>query len=449
MSMVSIGIRKYFENAPDGPGGAVVSIIPIADAGGTTLSFQDKLVRRHDNLIVPIGQSENRFSLSLPSGQYLARVTLPSGEWLEQQFETNESAPVTLDFEAQQSEHEWLSWQHFSGGTNARPTSVQMRSARPAPTTGGMPKAAFPRLAQADLQQAFAAFDTGINGTGEYGGAKLWSALLRAKDDKDDWERFGNLGGPACWSARVLQPDREDNEFRLFRTSAQDARWAGRTQNNWRNFLVARTSRALEIAAIPLQWRTQGTSLGFTAEVLLHKKTGNESFLTRTGIADTQSSSMLSYMAQGRFDLARPFVEHARELLFDKQDNPLGAAAGGYVLLANASASGDTQWENWTGRLMTMAPWLPDAAILHGIRALRLGSNEADFRTAGAKLYEAYKRGPPFFSMGVVLLQEGLSQIAGEWNEPPMVDALKVVDEFAAHLDASQPFTTLRFAREI
>jgi hypothetical protein len=59
----------------------------------------------------------------------------------------------------------------------------------------------------------------------------------------------------------------------------------------------------------------------------------------------------------------------------------------------------------------------------------------------------AFRRGPPFFSMGVVLLQEGLSQIAGEWGEPAMVAALKVVDEFAARLDCGQPFTTLRFSR--
>lgn len=445
MSMVSIGIRKYFENAPDGPGGAVVSIIPIANAGGASLSNTDRKSRRYDNLIVPIGQSERRFSLSLPSGQYLARVTLPSGEWLEQQFETNESAPVTLDFQAQQSEHEWLSWQHFSGATNARPTSIQMRSARPVMTTGGTSKSAFPRTGQADLQQAFAAFDSNA---GEFSGSNLWGALLRAKQDGDKWERFGNLAGPACWSAKVLKADHEDGEFRLFRTHMHDGRWAGKTQSNWRNFLVARTSRALEIASLPLQWRTLGPSPGFTTEVLLHKKASSESFLTRTGIADTQSSSMLSYMAQGRFDLARPFVEHARELLFDKQDNPLGAAAGGYVLFADASASGDKNWADWTGRLISLAPWLPDAAILHGIRTLRLGSSESEFRHAGAKLHEAFMRGPPFFSMGVALLQEGLSQVAGEWNEPSMVEALKTVDAFAAHLDASQPFTTVRFARE-
>jgi hypothetical protein len=183
--------------------------------------------------------------------------------------------------------------------------------------------------------------------------------------------------------------------------------------------------------------------------VLLHKKVGSESYLTRTGIADTISGSMIGYMAQGRSDLAAPFVEHARELLFEKQDNPLGAAAGGYVLLANASAAGDTQWSNWTGRLMSIAPWLPDAAILHGIRALRLGTTEAEFRHAAEKLLLAFRRGPPFFSMGIPLLQEGLSQVAGEWGEPEMIAAHRTVKQFAARLDVGQPFTTLRFTRDL
>jgi hypothetical protein len=448
MSTVSIGIRKFFEAAPDGPGGAVVNIIPLAGAQGERLSPTEKSTRRRDNLIAPIGQTGTHLNVELPSGQYLARVALPSGEWLEKQFEANESLPVLLDFEAQPSRHEWLSWQHFSGGTDSRPTNVQMRASPMRSTrTGAQPKAAFPRTEQSDLQQALAAFDTGLHGDGPFGGEKLWAAMLRGKKDEGSWERFGNEGGPGCWSARLAAVDREDPEFRLLRTSAQDGRWAGRTQNHWRNFLVARTVHALEIATVPLQWRALGSSPGFTAEVLLHKKVGSESYLTRSGIADTISGSMISYMAQGRSDLALPFVDHARELLFDKQDNPLGAAAGGYVLLANASAAGDTQWSNWTGRLMSIAPWLPDAAILHGIRALRLGTSEAEFREAGDKLLSAFRRGPPFFSMGVVLLQEGLSQVAGEWQQAEMVAALKVVDEFAARLDCAQPFTTLRFAR--
>jgi hypothetical protein len=91
MSTVSIGIRKFFEAAPDGPGGAVVNIIPLAGAQGERLSQTEKSTRRRDNLIAPIGQAGTHLNVELPSGQYLARVALPSGEWLEKQFEANES----------------------------------------------------------------------------------------------------------------------------------------------------------------------------------------------------------------------------------------------------------------------------------------------------------------------------------------------------------------------
>ena len=133
---------------------------------------------------------------------------------LEKQFKASESLPVMLDFEAQQSEHEWLSWQHFSGGTNARPTNVQMRPNRTrSATLGGTPKSAFPRADQADLQQAFAAFDKGAGGAGPYGKARLWTALLNGKHDEGSWERFGNAAGPGCWSARLAKADHEDADF--------------------------------------------------------------------------------------------------------------------------------------------------------------------------------------------------------------------------------------------
>ena len=95
-----------------------------------------------------------------------------------------------------------------------------------------------------------------------------------------------------------------------------------------------------------------------------------------------------------------------------------------------------------------MAQWLPDGAILHGIRKLRMGTTEQDFRIAGDNLLEAYRRGPPVFSLGIPLLQEGLMQMAHQWKEPAMQQALKTVNAFAAHLDTAQPFTTLRFDRE-
>ena len=92
--------------------------------------------------------------------------------------------------------------------------------------------------------------------------------------------------------------------------------------------------------------------------------------------------------------------------------------------------------------------WLPDGAILNGIRRLRTGRSDADFGEAQRILLEGFSRGPPFFSMGVLLLQEGLMQLANEWGEPAVKQALATVNRTAAYLDMSQPFTTIRFDKE-
>jgi hypothetical protein len=451
MSKLVIGIEKAFDGPFSGPG-ALLNVIPVADANGRALEPHAQRERRRENVIVPVGdRGEMRELDDLPDGEYVARVRLPTGETIDRAFSTKKGAPpVEIKLQAAPSKHEWLSWQQLSGNTTPVSSSVQLRATTrgAGATTGARPKAAYVHTDRADLRQAFTAFDVGITAQGPCGNGQLWEGLLRAgQSPPEAWQRFGNPA-PACWSGELNAIDREDEEFRLVRTSRSDARWEGRTQESWRHFFVLRSKDALEIASVPLAWRTSSGVARHNVEILVKKRATADAFLTSVAIADEQASAMLSYMAQGRPDLARPFVEYARGLLFEKIDNPLGAAAGGYVLLANASAAGDSNWQNWTGNLKSMAQWLPDGAILHGIRKLRMGTTEQDFRIAGDNLLEAYRRGPPVFSLGIPLLQEGLMQMAHQWKEPAMQQALKTVNAFAAHLDTAQPFTTLRFDRE-
>jgi hypothetical protein len=448
MSKLVIGVARQFESSYSGPG-ALLNIIPIANVDGSALDAQEHGSRRQEDVIVPVGDRGETREVDLPAGRYLARVRMPSGEIIDTPFAAVKDEPVHLQINPTPSKHEWLSWQQLSGNIIRRP-SVQLRERTITPTPLGAPKAksAYAQVARTDLRQAFTALDVGSAAQGTFGNGKLWDALLRAKEDLPDaWQRFGNPAGPACWSGELQAIDREDEEFRLLRTSRADARWENRTQDSWRHYFVLRSDEAIEIASVPLGWRFTGPSSSSRIEVLTRKRAAPGAFLSRVTITDEQTSAMLCYMAQGRPDLARPFVELARGLLLEKIDNPLGAAAGGYVLLANASAAGDSGWQNWTGNLMSMAPWLPDGAILHGIRKLRMGTDDDDFRQAGRTLLDAFRRGPPVFSMGIPLLQEGLMQIAHQWQEEETKAALKTVNTIAAHMDTAQPFLTLRFRR--
>ncbi len=462
MSIVELSVQKYFLGAPSGPGGALVSVIPIADADGKPLDPAARRALRRENLIVPIGSQGDSLKIDLPPGHYLARATLPFGEALEEEFEVRESKTSRVLLAAENSPHEWLSWHHFGGSTTAVPSDVGLKRVPPAsqvrssdtvrwvPEAGTLQRKGVARGVRVPggAQHGFVGFAVGPGAQGAFGQGKLWDALLRADPPDGGGWSLGNPQGPDCWGERVLRADDEDQEFILFRSSERDGRWGGRTGVAWRNFFVARSADAVEVATVPLQWQREADTPPWSVEVLLRKSAPADNFLTRTTIVDSRAGALIGYMSQGRLDLARPFVDLAYELLHDKIFNPLGAAAGGYVLLSTAAAQDKHDWLQWTRNLMQWFGWLADGAVLVGINALRTGRNDEDFRAARDALLEGFNRGVPYFSIGVLLLQEGLLQLANEWHEPQTVQALAVVSRFAAHVDVSQPFTTLRFQRQ-
>ena len=113
--------------------------------------------------------------------------------------------------------------------------------------------------------------------------------LLRAgQSPPEAWQRFGNPA-PACWSGELNAIDREDEEFRLVRTSRSDARWEGRTQESWRHFFVLRSKDALEIASVPLAWRTSSGVARHNVEILVKKRATADAFLTSVAIADART----------------------------------------------------------------------------------------------------------------------------------------------------------------
>lgn len=455
MSAVAISVEKYFDGVNEGPG-ALVSVIPVADAAGKPLDGPAKLARRRDDLVVPMSMHGQGVTIDLPPGEYVARVTLPSGRALESEFAVVDDKPASVVVEAGDSPHEWLSWHHFGGSTTATPSEVLL--SRPteraaASIAGGAPafraKAARPTTAQADVRFGFTAFQVGEDATGPFSKGALWHALLNGAGSYDkSWQTLGNRASAACWGDRMDRSDEEDAEFILFRTSLRDARWMGRADRSWRNYFVARTNQAIEIATLPLPWERTEQMPAWVVELLIRRTAPPDTFLTRTTVADTRGGAMISYMSQRRLDLARPFFKQARDYLVEKLFNPLGAAAGAYVLLTTATSDSEPSWNDWTRNLANWFKWLPDGAVLRGISMLRKGQSDAEFREAQDWLLEGFARGVPYYSLGVLLLQEGLLQLASEWKEPATVRALETVNRVAAALDVSQPFTTLRFTRK-
>ncbi len=186
----------------------------------------------------------------------------------------------------------------------------------------------------------------------------------------------------------------------------------------------------------------------WVVELLIRRTAPPDTFLTRTTVADTarRRHDQLHVAATAR---SRATVLQAGTRL-PRREALQPTWRSGWRLRAAHHGDGPTPSRaGTTGRAISptgssgcrMAPY--SAASACCARA----ESDAEFREAQDWLLEGFARGVPYYSLGVLLLQEGLLQLASEWKEPATVRALETVNRVAAALDVSQPFTTLQLHR--
>jgi hypothetical protein len=110
------------------------------------------------------------------------------------------------------------------------------------------------------------------------------------------------------------------------------------------------------------------------------------------------TDSVASYLATGHMRAAAHVAANARDLLFEKIEDPVGAALGAYALLRLGRI--DEVVEDWIRNLANWTPALPDGAVIAGEQAARNG----DTKEARRWLDEAVNRGTPMFADGLSLL---------------------------------------------
>jgi hypothetical protein len=142
---------------------------------------------------------------------------------------------------------------------------------------------------------------------------------------------------------------------------------------------------------------------------------------------------------------ASPEYTPALEMLYYKWTNPLGAAAGGYLLLGTEADRTKKPWHEWIHNLSDRFPWLPDGAIQEAWLWLRQGSSAENLDRAYRALKIAYSRGLPYFSLGFQWMVDGLT-LVGERNEEA-TELLRLVQRAAWRVNTSQPFTSIALAR--
>jgi hypothetical protein len=213
-----------------------------------------------------------------------------------------------------------------------------------------------------------------------------------------------------------------------------------------RALLVSRGGEA-ELAFLPLPWPHPESSVGATVDVFVRDEVDHATpFRASVTVRDPVYGAAISFIASGRTRNAAQIFDDARDMLFDKVDNPLAAAAGAYALISSQAGSGEEPWHAWTENLMGWFPWLPDGAILCGRLMLRDEQSDPDVDRAREMLFAGYSRGIPFFSSGIRWLLTGLTVFADDGDEEA-AEMLAVVRRVSLRTDMSQPFTVIRLGQ--
>ncbi|MBB6600331.1 hypothetical protein [Luteimonas sp. MC1825] len=155
-------------------------------------------------------------------------------------------------------------------------------------------------------------------------------------------------------------------------------------------------------------------------------------------VDDVDASAYLGFLYNGQIQAASLILKEAESFLYEKDANPIAAAAGAYGLLAYTSEdeeASNSPWRYWIQNLYGRSPGLPDSAIAMAQMYWRFGlpgsdgAEDIDVEVLRDYATEAVHRGIPYFSMGVTLLSDILLALSqdDESNERtgPRVDLTK------------------------
>lgn len=159
---------------------------------------------------------------------------------------------------------------------------------------------------------------------------------------------------------------------------------------------------------------------------------------------------LLALLRRGEVNTAKVIeqdqAQMAEEMVFDKRQDPVAAAVGGYFLLR---INDHQRLHNWANNLANWFRWMPDGAIIHAwqlIAAYRenSGAEASQLDLARLRLIEGVKRGYPIYSEGLRLLRDGLLLFDREADreDPEIRAARNKAGAYYSAADLSAPTTT-------
>ncbi len=153
---------------------------------------------------------------------------------------------------------------------------------------------------------------------------------------------------------------------------------------------------------------------------------------------------LLRLLATGDILRAKSLFDHvglAKQLLYNKIENPSYAALGGYFLLRSNALE---EMHHWPENLANWFEWLPDGCIIHATQQMRHKDTDKDILRH--YLLMAYRRGIPQFTEGLRLLHEGLMRLSwiGKGDDHEINEAYETVGRWIARADFSSGFTIIK-----
>lgn len=395
----------------------------IANIYPSDRSAPTDLRRRLRDVPIPAGDEYGDWAqVEVPIGQYEVQVCLPSGETLMHDVEvTADDQDVALALESP-SPHEWLSVQHFQGNVGARKSSdtdrrwVQQTVSRGAShwtpdyetqvTTRAAPPAPLKVTWCPDPNPP----DAAVN---------IWDSvydIVRERLPAAEAETRFIDALQAAGLAQPVSPYQTDDVVCTYRFTHGGIIMPGQARPDslaaWdhvtpqRRYAIARDDSEARLVVAPVPWFDLRNPDRETAFEILSPL---GSAAVTSAVHDTLLSAIVGYLTQGSIQNARLVLQPARDMLYEKVANPLGAAAGAYTMVLCHLDRSDTAWHHWVVNLRDHFAWLPDGAIALAKLRLNFQTSDADVEEALDNALEAYRRGLPFYSMGLRCLLDVLT----------------------------------------
>jgi hypothetical protein len=409
--------------------------------GNIFATTPDNVSLRH--ISIPVGWAAPPAVFELQAGRYVVEAGLPSGQILSEDVDivNNEATRVEFDLRGS-SPFESHMLQYMLG--NIEPSAVYHGpDGYPLPNSHG--SRSFPRPDAARYEST----------VDQSPGARVF-VLPRVEDGPPGIAALNELRQqrPAAASQSLgmllrspsapveLQPQYAQPLSPIFRLNARTDAEVGHSPgfSHLYQYLRVTASGAAYMVTVPWLWRDE-TGLVRPVELLLNLRQAPTGSPVSVAVRDPDLGGGLGYFASGFLDKAAVLFGNLESIVYGKVNNPLAAAAGGYVLVGTETSDRSMRWDPWLSNLRNWFPELSDGSILWGTRRLRTSRTEAEVDEARTALLEGYSRGLPVFTLGLTWMIDGLSAFP---SDPECATALQQVRQLCWQVDMSEPFVVLR-----